>query len=148
MEQDPADEPASELLKRITVEKENQNSGKRGRRSQIAGTDKELTFSLPDQWVWVTLGQISLRLHYGFTASASKTRKEVRLLRITDIQNDHVDWNSVPGCEIDADGFRKFALECGDLLIARTGGTIGKTFLVADMPSNQFSRHTSYECNL
>ena len=134
VEQDPADEPASELLKRIAVEMEKQNGGKRGRRSQTAGTNNDLTISVPDRWVWVKLGQISLRLHYGYTASASKSRKEVRLLRITDIQNDHVDWNSVPGCEIDAVGFQKFALECGDLLIARTGGTIGKTFLVADMP--------------
>ena len=132
--QNPADEPASELLKRIAIEKEKQKRAIRGRKSQTAGTDNDLTFPVPDQWVWVKLGQISLRLHYGFTASASKSRKEVRLLRITDIQNDSVDWSSIPGCEIDADSFRKFALECGDLLIARTGGTIGKTFLVADVP--------------
>ena len=134
VEQCSTGEPASELLKRIAAETKNLKVGKKSRRTQHAALSNNFTFSVPSQWAWAKLGQISLRLHYGFTAPASKSQKEVRLLRITDIQNDRVDWSSVPGCEIDTNNFRNYALECGDLLIARTGGTIGKTFLVAEVP--------------
>jgi restriction endonuclease S subunit len=58
----------------------------------------------------------------------------VRLLRITDIQNGMVNWEQVPGCEINQAKFQLYELNVGDLLIARTGGTIGKTFLVEDLP--------------
>jgi type I restriction enzyme, S subunit len=56
------------------------------------------------------------------------------LLRITDIQNNVVDWPSVPGCEIAKDEVAQYQLERGDILVARTGGTVGKTYLVQDVP--------------
>ncbi len=74
------------------------------------------------------MGQVSNTIHYGYTASANPAFKEVRLLRITDIQNSRVDWTSVPGCEIDASKLESYELSNGDLLIARTGGTIGKSY--------------------
>ena len=55
------------------------------------------------------------------------------MLRITDIQNDKVDWRTVPGCDIDDEKASKYLLKNGDLLIARTGGTIGKSYLVSDI---------------
>jgi type I restriction enzyme S subunit len=80
------------------------------------------------------LATISRKIHYGYTASANKLLKDVRLLRITDIQNNAVDWASVPGCEISGRDIDQYKLEQGDILIARTGGTIGKTFLVKHAP--------------
>ena len=133
VEQDPADEPASELLKRIKLERASHPSNQK-RRSTSSIAAAAIGFEVPSCWTLTTLGEISLRLHYGYTASASKTDKNVRLLRITDIQNDRVEWNNVPGCEIDSKAFSKYELHSGDLLIARTGGTIGKTFLVSDVP--------------
>ena len=53
---------------------------------------------------------------------------------ITDIQDNSVDWFSVPGCEIGEKALLQFKLEKGDILVARTGGTIGKSFLVQDVP--------------
>ncbi len=44
------------------------------------------------------LKDVSLNVHYGFNASARPEKKDVRLLRITDIQNNRVDWDGVPGC--------------------------------------------------
>jgi len=82
--QDPSDEPASELLKRIAAEKSDQISSRRKRKAGTT-TDRHLSVSVPKTWAWGELGEISLLLHYGYTASASKTEKDVRLLRITDI---------------------------------------------------------------
>jgi type I restriction enzyme S subunit len=56
------------------------------------------------------------------------------MLRITDIQDNAVDWSTVPGCAIEPGLVDQYKLHRGDILIARTGGTIGKTFLVRNAP--------------
>lgn len=55
-------------------------------------------------------------------------------MRITDIQNGHVDWNSVPYCAVDPKDYSTYLLKEGDILIARTGGTIGKSYFIRDKP--------------
>ena len=136
VEQDPADEPASELLKRIAAEKARMVKAgeiRKPKRMPVLDTD-ELPFCLPHKWAWTRLFEMSRKIHYGFTASANRMVEAVRLLRITDIQDNRVDWLSVPGCEIEENVLPKFRLERGDVLIARTGGTVGKSFLVQDVP--------------
>jgi type I restriction enzyme S subunit len=91
-------------------------------------------FAIPAGWRWVKLKDVTKRVHYGFTASSDAARKEVRLLRITDIQDSKVDWDTVPGCEIAKEQIAQYELHPRDILIARTGGTIGKTFLVEHAP--------------
>jgi type I restriction enzyme S subunit len=136
VEQDPNDEPAAELLKRIQAEKARLvKEGKIKKHElppQIEG--EELPFKPPLGWCWASLAATSRRIHYGFTASANQSIKDVRLLRITDIQNNSVEWSSVPGCEISEPEICQYKLEQGDILIARTGGTIGKSFLVRQIP--------------
>ncbi len=56
------------------------------------------------------------------------------MLRITDIQNNRVNWQTVPGCQIKREEAEKYLLIPDDILIARTGGTIGKSFLIPDAP--------------
>ncbi len=133
--QDPADEPASELLKRIQAEKARLVKDGLIRRQEPVPQieDEELPFQAPSGWCWARLSTLSRRIHYGFTASANQSIKDVRLLRITDIQNNSVDWSSVPGCEISEDEVDQYKLGQGDILIARTGGTIGKSFLVREI---------------
>ena len=136
VEQDPADEPALELLNRIEAEKARLVEAREIRkpmRMPVLDTN-ELPFNPPHGWAWTRLFEISRKIHYGFTASANRMVEAVRLLRITDIQDNSVDWLSVPGCEIEENVLPKFRLERGDVLIARTGGTIGKSFLVQDVP--------------
>jgi type I restriction enzyme S subunit len=133
--QDEQDEPASMLLEKIKAEKTRLVKEKK------IGVDESLPtieasnepFRLPNRWQWVYLNQITNTVHYGYTASANHSLKDVRLLRITDIQNGKVDWDSVPGCEIDKEKINGVELRDGDLLIARTGGTIGKSFLVENV---------------
>ncbi len=136
VEQDPNDEPASELLKRIAAEKAQLVKAGKVRKTKRSWSidDDSLLFESPPGWMWSRLGGISRKIHYGFTASADQGIDTVRLLRITDIQNNRVEWDSVPGCEIDDQTLPNFELETGDILIARTGGTIGKSFLVTGLP--------------
>ncbi|MBC8414748.1 restriction endonuclease subunit S [bacterium] len=59
--QDPNDEPASELLKRIKVEKERLVKEKKIKKEKAlpAITDNEIPYDLPKGWEWVRLGSIS-----------------------------------------------------------------------------------------
>ncbi|HKZ00632.1 MAG TPA: restriction endonuclease subunit S, partial [Pyrinomonadaceae bacterium] len=134
--QDPKDEPASELLKRIQAEKARLVKEGEIRKQDTLPlvTEDDQPFFAPAGWLWERLANVSRKIHYGFTASANSSIKAVRLLRITDIQDNSVNWDSVPGCEIADELVDQFKLEAGDILIARTGGTIGKSFLVSQIP--------------
>ncbi len=70
---------------------------------------------------------------YGYTASALENGKH-KLVRITDINNGTVDWGKVPFCDCDAED--RYLLKDNDILVARTGGTTGKSFFVNNPPSN------------
>ena len=70
---------------------------------------------------------------YGYTASASETGTH-QLVRITDINSGNVDWNTVPFCDCDVED--KYLLKDDDILVARTGGTTGISFIVNSAPNN------------
>ncbi|MGV8842900.1 MAG: restriction endonuclease subunit S [Pseudomonas sp.] len=133
--QDPSDEPASELLKRIAEEKMRLVAeGKIRKQKALAEiAEEDMPFELPAGWEWSQLGQISSDVQYGFTASANHQNEEPLLLRITDIQNDGVNWDTVPGCDISPAEIAGYELKDGDIVIARTGGTIGKSYLVSGL---------------
>lgn len=132
--QDPNDEPASELLKRIAAEKaELVKQGKIKKPKPLPEISEEKKpFELPEGWEWVRLEDVTDNIHYGYTASADVTKK-VKLLRITDIQDDKVIWRNVPGCEIKDSDIEQYQLQPNDIVIARTGGTVGKSYLVDDL---------------
>ena len=133
--QDPNDQPASELLRAIEAEK--QRLVKEGKIKQSKPLTKikleEIPYELLKEWEWVRLEDVSTKIHYGYTASANHDLKDVRLLRITDIQDNKVDWESVPGCEIKEKDVTQYLLANKDILIARTGGTVGKSYLVENI---------------
>ena len=66
---------------------------------------------------------------YGVSESA-KSKGEYKLLRITDIQNNAVDWNTVPYTDYDEHRANAYRISDGDILFARTGATVGKSYLV------------------
>ena len=97
---------------------------------------------LPEGWSWVAVEQLSLQVQYGYTASAVARESGVRFLRITDIQEDHVDWSTVPSCDISAIEQQELLLQCGDIVFARTGATVGKSFqLKGKFPESVFASY-------
>jgi len=70
------------------------------------------------------------KTQYGFSASAQNSGN-CRLLRITDIKEDGIDWDTVPFC--DCNEIEKYRLNEKDILITRTGGTTGKTTLIQEI---------------
>ena len=96
---------------------------------------KDVPFEVPEGWVWTTIAEISSSINYGVSESAKVTGK-YRLLRITDIQDGKVSWESVPFTDYPEDKAKAFELSDGDILFARTGATVGKSYLVEAAPNN------------
>ena len=149
--QDPNDEPASMLLERIRAEKEElikQGKIKRNKKEsiifrgddnsyyekvgkEITCIDNEIPFELPDKWSWCRLGNICASIQYGLSNSAESDGTH-KLLRITDIQNNMVDWDKVPYTT--AQNAENYLLNTDDIVFARTGATVGKSFLITTLP--------------
>jgi type I restriction enzyme S subunit len=91
-------------------------------------------------WDAKTLGAVSA-INYGYTESASYKPVGPRFLRITDLQDDSVDWDTVPYCKIQSEDLPKYRLANGDIVFARTGATTGKSFLVRDPPEAVFASY-------
>ena len=91
-------------------------------------------------WQTKRLSEVS-SMNYGYTESASSEPVGPRFLRITDIQDDRVDWDRVPFCKIESADVPKYCLASGDIVFARTGATTGKSFLVNDPPSAVFASY-------
>lgn len=83
-------------------------------------------------WGYVDLGVIS-KISYGYTAKADLEIKGPKFLRITDIQDGKVDWETVPSCEISDEDYKKHKLQSNDIVFARTGATTGKSFRLDDI---------------
>ena len=152
--QDQNDEPASVLLERIREQKKQMvKDGKlkpkdikkdtvifkgddnlhyeRFNDGTVKCIEDEIPFELPEGWEWTKLGCITDVIQYGLSNSAESTG-DYRLLRITDIQDGCVNWESVPFTNTDA--AKKYLLHKNDIVFARTGATVGKSFLITDLP--------------
>ncbi len=88
---------------------------------QINISDKKL-FQLKDLF--------DIGPQYGYTESASKDKIGPRFLRITDIQGNIVDWETVPYCKIPEKDKSKYLLKKDDLVFARTGATTGMSYFI------------------
>ncbi|WP_205703973.1 hypothetical protein [Candidatus Chloroploca sp. Khr17] len=79
--QDPADEPATELLKRIAAEKARMVKGKK--EVELAA----IPFELPSTWVWAPLGEIFL-YDAGIKRDPKVLDPQKWLLELEDIEKD------------------------------------------------------------
>lgn len=82
----------------------------------------------------VELASVTDSVDYGHTASATMNIAGPKFLRITDIQDGHVDWASVPFCVASAQEEKASKLDVGDIVFARTGATTGKSFFIRECP--------------
>ena len=115
------------------IQKEMKNDKKQKSLAPISNDEKP--FEIPDGWKWVRLESLSSDILYGVSESAKENGK-YKLLRITDIQNNFVDWDTVPYTDFNDAKVNQYLLHKGDILFARTGGTVGKSYLVEQCPLN------------
>ncbi|WP_133054136.1 restriction endonuclease subunit S [Mycobacteroides saopaulense] len=134
-ERDDTDEPVDELLESLGEKREVLVTRKKVRRciQPRQNTTTEPPFILPDTWRWVRLSELLADMHYGLTAKASTKVAEPAFVRITDIKNGQIQWQSVPGCADGEGGLDKFRLTAGDVLVARSG-SVGVSSVVGELP--------------
>lgn len=90
-------------------------------------------------WSETTISNVCEQPQYGYTESAVYEPVGPKFLRITDIQNGYVDWDTVPYCRCPQ--AEKYHLCKGDILFARSGATTGKSYLVKECPQAVFASY-------
>jgi len=129
--QDPNDQPASELLKEIEAEKRRLVKTGKIREPKLVPEIKpeEVPYELPESWSWVRLGKIS-EVNGGFAFKSSKYVNDgVRVVRISDFDEKGFKNHKIVRYTFSAD-LNIFKLEPNNILMAMTGGTVGKSLLV------------------
>ena len=131
--QDPNDEPASELLKRIRAEKEKLIAEGKIKRSKKTGDkphygNENAPFEVPNSWKWCKIEDFAYDLQYG-TSEKSLHTGIVPVLRMGNISRDGtVDYTDLVYSSNEED-IAKFSLQLNDLLFNRTNSSewVGKT---------------------
>lgn len=79
-------------------------------------------------------------MQYGYTETATTEPVGSKFLRITDIAQNYIDWNGVPYCPISEENHEKYVLSEGDVVVARTGATVGYAKMVGrNIPDSVFA---------
>ena len=92
-------------------------------------------------WQRVSLADVCKSVRYGYTASASDDQVGPKFLRITDIVPASIDWESVPYCKVSEAEQNRFALKVGDIVVARTGATVGYAKQIRDVQNAVFASY-------
>jgi type I restriction enzyme S subunit len=134
--QEPNDQPACELLKRIAVEKARLIKSGQIKKSEVDPTNaQEVPFLVPANWCWTRLGEVGdwgsgstpVRGNYDFYGGGITWLKSGEL---NDNQQLIGSEETVTQLAIDKGSFRMN--HPGDVLIAMYGATIGKLAILAE----------------
>ena len=144
--QNPSDEPASVLLDRIRIEKEElirQGKLKRDKKESVIfrgddnsyylkqgdhveAVDSQFLFDLPDGWSWCLLPNIS-HSELGKTLDQAKNTGDLHpYLRSVNIRWDEVDLSDVNQMRFEPEEIDRYTITKGDLLICE-GGDVGRS---------------------
>lgn len=119
--QDPQDEPASVLLKKIRAEKDKLIAeGKIKRDKPLPPiAEDELPFALPTGWEWQHVSDVVEMLNgYAFKSEWFK-QSGVRLLRNLNVSHGYIDWSQPVAIDATAAAeFQQFALRAGDIVLS------------------------------
>ena len=150
VEQDPKDEPASILLKKIKSEKEKLiKEGKIKKQKPLTPiSDEEKPYELPKGWEWVRLGDLCSKIGSGSTPRGGKgvyKLSGIKFIRSQNVYDEELALENI--VYIDKlthermHGTRVFP---NDLLLNITGGSIGRCALVpSDFDEANVSQHVT-----
>ncbi|ACA79329.1 restriction endonuclease subunit S [Escherichia coli] len=129
--QDPNDEPASELLKRIAQEKAQLVKEGKIKKPLPPISDEEKPFELPEGWEWCLFEDI-IDIQSGITKGrnlSNRTLVKVPYLRVANVQRGYLDLTEIKQIEIPIEEKEKYQVVKGDLLITEGGDwdTVGRT---------------------
>ncbi|HHF3217158.1 TPA: restriction endonuclease subunit S [Vibrio alginolyticus] len=132
--QDPSDEPAAELLKRIAEEKAQLVKEKKIKKQKVLPpiSEDEKPFELPSGWVWCRLQDITSKITDGDHKTPPRIETGYTLLSAKNVRDGFIDFSTTDF--ISEEDYMKSRERClpehNDLLIVSVGGTIGRSSLV------------------
>lgn len=144
VKQDPTDEPASELLKRIAEEK-----ARIGVKHAVQSLDlDEVPFQLPAGWSWSRIGEACSKTGSGSTPRGGKDvykNTGIIFLRSQNIYDNGLRLNEVVYIDrVTHEKMRSTRVLPGDLLLNITGGSMGRCCLVSvDAEEANVSQHVA-----
>ena len=135
VEQRPEEGTGEELYQQIQAERQRLIQEKKIKKEKPLAeiSEDEIPFDIPESWKWVRWGNLSFSIQYGYNAPAKKSGR-IKMVRISDIQEGKVVWDTVPFCDIKEEEIPTYLLSINDILFARTGGTVGKSYIVKEIP--------------
>lgn len=96
-------------------------------------SEDDIPFEIPSTWTWVTMKDCAKIIGgYAFPSASIKGDKGIRVIRISDISEKGFVNKSVVRYN-GSDNLEKFKVQPQDILIAMTGGTVGKSLFVKEM---------------
>ncbi|EAR2922603.1 restriction endonuclease subunit S [Salmonella enterica] len=121
--QDPNDEPASELLKRIAKEKAQLvKDGKIKKQKPLPPiSDEEKPFEIPTNWEWVRFGTITTSRLGKMLDKAKNKGTPKKYIRNVNVQWDNISIDDVNEMKFEDNELSEFILRNGDLLICEGG---------------------------
>lgn len=122
--QDPNDEPASELLKRIAKAKSTAKGRKGARAKGLTSSAETANAVIPAGWELVRLDDIAVSMRYGTSIKCGYDTSEAAVLRIPNVSSGHLVLDDLKyGPLSDADR-KALSLAAGDLLMIRSNGSL------------------------
>ena len=87
-----------------------------------------------DAWEQRKFGEMASSFEYGLNAAAKEYDGENKYIRITDIDDNTHEFlsDSLTSPDIDLTDAEKYKLSTGDILFARTGASVGKSYIYRD----------------
>jgi type I restriction enzyme, S subunit len=145
--QDPTDEPATELLKRIKAEKEKLiKAGKLKKEKELPPiTEDEISFELPEGWAWCRLQEVTTLITDGKHGdSPNQSNSGYYFLSAKDVKDGKLNYEYAR--QITYEGFlethKRTDLKPGDICLVNTGATIGKIAIAED---NELTPRTTFQ---
>ena len=141
--QNPADEPAGELLKRIKQERQQQIKEGKIKPSKLPKSNEPLNpadmpFKIPDSWIWQRLDNVGIYKKGPFGSSLTKgifVEKSDNTVKVYEQKNAIYKDEKLGNYYITNDYFEQkmkgFEVFPGDIIVS-CAGTIGETFVLPD----------------
>jgi type I restriction enzyme S subunit len=129
----PVIETASELLEKIKAEKEQLVKDKKIKKEKPLPpiTESEVSYALPEGWVWSNILDISIKVTDGEHATPKRTDSGFKLLSARNVTNEGIRLHKVD--YVGEDEFLRIRRRCnpqkGDVLIS-CSGSVGRICLV------------------
>ena len=95
---------------------------------------------IPEEWKVMNISDVTIEHKQGLYTNESYTDNGIKLVRITDLLNPNISYETMPFLNVNQKTYEQFKIEKGDFLIARSGA-IGRYGIVNDVIHSVFGSY-------